>query len=52
VFNGKRGAWFDLLPLAPTDLMQIAAKENWGLTHAFPLENFEQGYSVVMEKLK
>jgi hypothetical protein len=36
--------------LAPTDLMQIAAREKWELTHVFPLENFEQGYSVVMEK--
>ena len=52
VFDGKRGAWFDLLLLAPTDLMQIAAKEQWELTRVFPLENFEQGYSAVMEKLK
>ena len=52
VSDGKRGAWFDLLLLAPTDLMQIAAKEKWELTNVFPLENFEQGYSVVMEKSK
>ena len=52
VFDGKRGAWFDLLLLAPTDLMQIAAKEKWKLARVFPLENLEQGYSVVMEKLK
>jgi hypothetical protein len=36
--------------LSPTDLMQIAAKENWELAHAFTLGNFEQGYSVVLEK--
>lgn len=46
----KRGEWFDLLLLAPTDLMQIAAKEKWELAQVFPLENFETGYAVVMEK--
>jgi len=50
VLDGKRGAWFDLLLLAPTDLMQLAAKGNWELTHVFPLDDFERGYSVVMEK--
>jgi len=49
-FGGKRGAWFDLLLLSPTDLMQVAAKENWELASVFSLENFESGYSVVMEK--
>lgn len=48
--NNKRGQWFDLLLLAPTELMQIAAKEKWELAHVFPLENFETGYAVVMEK--
>jgi SAM-dependent methyltransferase len=48
--GSTRGAWFELLFLSPTDLMQIAAKEKWELAHAFPLENFEQGYSVVTEK--
>jgi hypothetical protein len=52
VFDHTRGVWFDLLLLAPTDLMRIAAKEKWKLARVFPLENFEQGYSVVMEKLK
>ncbi len=52
LFNGNSGAWFDLLLLAPTDLMQIAAKEGWELKHVFPLENFETGYAVVMEKRK
>jgi hypothetical protein len=50
VFNGKRGAWFDLLLLSPTDLLQIAAKERWELAHVFPLGNFEEGYAVVLEK--
>jgi SAM-dependent methyltransferase len=50
MFNHAHGAWFDLLLLAPTDLMQIVAKEKWELTRVFPLKNFEQGYSVVMEK--
>jgi SAM-dependent methyltransferase len=50
VFNGKRGAWFDLLLLSPTDLMQIAAREKWEIVHVFPLRNFEEGYSVVLEK--
>lgn len=48
--NGRHGEWFDLLLLAPTDLMQIAAKEKWELAHVFPLENFESGYAVVLEK--
>lgn len=48
--NGKHGEWFELLLLAPTDLMQIATKEKWELTHVFPLENFETGYAVVLEK--
>ncbi|MBM3130262.1 MAG: class I SAM-dependent methyltransferase [Chloroflexi bacterium] len=52
VFDGARGAWFDLLLLAPTDVMRIAAKEKWELARVFPLENFEQGYSVVLEKQK
>ena len=42
VLNGIRGAWFDLLLLA--------AKENWELTRVFPRDDFERGYSVVMEK--
>lgn len=49
VVNGRRGAWFELLLLSPTDLLQIAAKEKWELAHVFT-EDFEQGYSVVMEK--
>ncbi len=49
-FDGKRGAWFDLLLLSPTDLMQVAAKDKWELVSVFSLENFESGYSVVMEK--
>ncbi len=42
--------WFELLLLSPTDLMQIAAKEKWELTGAFPLDSFEEGYAVVLEK--
>ncbi|MCI0476584.1 MAG: methyltransferase domain-containing protein [Anaerolineales bacterium] len=52
VFNGKRGAWFDLLLLAPTDLLRIAAKEKWELARVFPLENFEEGYAVVLERMR
>ena len=50
-FNGARGAWFDWLLLAPTDLMRLAAKEKWELAHVFPLESFETGYAVVLEKV-
>lgn len=50
--NGERGAWFDLLLLAPTDLLQIAAQAGWEIAQVFPLESFELGYSVVMEKQK
>lgn len=52
VESSRRDAasWFELLLLAPTDLMQLAAKERWELMQVFPLESFESGYSVVMEK--
>lgn len=50
IFNGKRGAWFDLLLLSPTDLMKNAAREKWGLVQVFPFGNFEDGYAVVLEK--
>ncbi len=50
VYRGARGAWFELLLVAPTDLMQIAAKEKWELAGAFPLDSFEEGYAVVLEK--
>jgi SAM-dependent methyltransferase len=52
VYRGKRGAWFELLLLPPTDLLQIAAQEKWEIAHVFPFENFEQGYSVVLEKTR
>ncbi len=48
--QGRRGPWFDLLLLSPTDLVQLAAQEGWELAHVFAPEDFEQGYSVVMEK--
>ena len=48
--NGERGAWFELLLLAPTDLMRIAVQAGWEIAHVFPLESFETGYAVVMEK--
>jgi SAM-dependent methyltransferase len=48
--EGRRGPWFDLLLLSPTDLLQLAGKEGWQLAHVFAPEGFEQGYSVVMEK--
>lgn len=49
IYNGKRGAWFDLLLLAPTDLLQIAADEGWKLAHVLTYD-FEEGYAVVLEK--
>ncbi|MBI5653722.1 MAG: methyltransferase domain-containing protein [Chloroflexi bacterium] len=48
--NGKRGAWFDLLLLAPTDLMQIAARAGWEIAAVIAEKNFEDGYAVVLEK--
>ncbi len=50
VFDHTRGAWFTLLLLAPTDLMQLAMQEDWELSQVFPRENFEAGYAAVMEK--
>ncbi len=48
--DDRRGPWFDLLLLSPTDLVQLAAKEGWELAQVFAPDGFEQGYSVVMEK--
>ncbi len=48
--DGRRGVWFDLLLLSPTDLLQLAAQEGWEIAHVFAPEGFEQGYSVVLEK--
>ena len=50
VYQAQRAPWFDLLLLAPTDLMQIAAKEGWELANVFPLDSLEEGYAAVMEK--
>ncbi len=50
MFNGKCGAWFELLLLAPTDLMQIAAEAKWELAQVFPIKNFEEGYAVVLDR--
>ena len=52
VLGALRGAWFELLLLAPTELMQLAMKEKWKLEQVFPLDDLEQGYSVVMEKMR
>ncbi len=50
LFSGKRGTWFELLLLAPTDLMQIAAEAMWELVRVFPIKNFEEGYAVVLDR--
>lgn len=50
VHSGKRGAWFDLLLFAPTDLMRVAAKKGWKVLQIFTSDELE--YSVVMEKWK
>ena len=50
LFNGKCGAWFDLLLISPTELLPIAAQAGWDLAHVFARGNFEEGYAVVMEK--
>jgi len=51
LYNGKRGVWFDFLLLAPTDLIEIALKENWEVKQVFVETSVEVGYSVVLEKL-
>jgi SAM-dependent methyltransferase len=50
VLEGRRAPWFELLLLAPTDLMQIGAQEKWELARVFPLGSLEEGYAAVMEK--
>jgi SAM-dependent methyltransferase len=50
IFEGRRGAWFELLLLAPTDLMKIALEAGWELAHVFTAKSFEEGYSMVLEK--
>jgi SAM-dependent methyltransferase len=52
VQQGRRAPWFELLLLAPTDLMQLAAREKWELASVFPLDSLEEGYAAVMEKLR
>lgn len=49
-FEGAQGDWFNFLFIAPTDLLQIAAKEKWKLARVLPGEDFEEGYAAVMEK--
>lgn len=49
-FGAARGHWFDLLLLAPTDLMKIALEEKWELKQVLPDGNFELGYAVMLEK--
>jgi SAM-dependent methyltransferase len=51
LLNGRRGEWFDLLLLAPTDLMQIAMRTGWQIAEIFCEGNFEDGYAVVLEKM-
>jgi len=48
---GKRGAWFDLLLLAPTDVMSLAARAGWDIAAVIADKNFEDGYAVVLEKI-
>ena len=50
VQRGRHAPWFELLLLAPTDLMQIAASEKWELAGVFSLDSLEEGYAAVMEK--
>ncbi len=50
IFNGKRGQWFDLLLLSPTDLMALAVKAKWQVKCVLPLGTVEEGYAAVMEK--
>jgi SAM-dependent methyltransferase len=50
MFAGKRSAWFDLLLLTPADLMEMAAKEGWLVSHLFVETDLEDAYSAVLEK--
>lgn len=52
VVNQQTSDWFDLLLLAPTDVMRLATKTHWQLAQVFPLENLEEGYAVMLEKTK
>jgi SAM-dependent methyltransferase len=49
LWEKKRGPWFDLLLLAPTDLMQLALPEGWELKQVFT-NDLDQGYAAVLEK--
>jgi SAM-dependent methyltransferase len=46
----QQGEWMDWLIMSPTDLMQVASKAGWKVAQVFPLDSFESGYSVVLEK--
>lgn len=50
-YDGKRGAWFNLLLFSPGDLSRIVAEEGWDMTHLFSEDAVEDGYSVVLEKI-
>ena len=52
VRGDQKGEWTEWLLVSPTDLMQVAARAGWEVAHVFPLENYESGYSVVLEKSK
>lgn len=52
VHNQQTSDWFDLLLLAPTDVVRLAARAHWKLTQVFPLGNFEEGYAIVLEQTK
>ena len=51
ILEGRRGPWFELLLLSPTELMQLASTAGWRVTRVFPWNEFADGYAVVMEKL-
>ena len=51
-WQGIAGKWFDFLLFAPTEVMQIAAREKWRVRELFCEDDFARGYAVVLEKMK
>lgn len=52
VYKGQTSQWFNLLLLTPIDVICVASDTGWRMTNVFPLERFEKGYALVLEKTK
>ncbi len=47
-FEGRRGAWFNLMLFSPAGLARLAGREGWQLTRVFPDKNYPVEYGVML----